>query len=58
MIISPYISICKTGQSTGYCFGCARTDEEKKTWKQSKLTEEWKIDNIKTIIIFSGYSGP
>ena len=29
-IISPCISICKTDPVTGYCYGCARTDEEKK----------------------------
>ena len=49
MIISPCISICKTDPSTGYCYGCARTIEEKKIWKQAETTEEWKIDNIKTI---------
>ena len=49
MIISPCISICKTDPSTGYCYGCARTIEERKTWKQAETTEEWKIDNIKTI---------
>ena len=49
MIISPCISICKADPSTGYCYGCARTIEEKKTWKQAETTEEWKKDNIKTI---------
>ena len=49
MIISPCISICKTDPSTGYCYGCARTIEERKTWKQAETTKEWKIDNIKTI---------
>ena len=49
MIISPCISICKTDPSTGYCYGCSRTIEEIKIWKQAKTTEEWKIDNIKTI---------
>ena len=29
-IISPCISICKTDPVTGYCYGCARTNEEKK----------------------------
>ena len=32
-IISPCISICKTDPVTGYCYGCARTNEEKKKWK-------------------------
>ena len=49
MIISPCISICKTDPSTGYCYGCARTIEERKTWKQAETTEEWKMNNIKTI---------
>ena len=33
-IISPCISICKTDPLTGYCYGCARTDEEKKFGKR------------------------
>ena len=49
MIISPCISICKTDPSTGYCYGCARTVEERKIWKQANTTEEWKISNIKSI---------
>jgi predicted Fe-S protein YdhL (DUF1289 family) len=49
MIISPCISICKTDPSTGYCYGCARTIEEIKIWKQAEITKEWKMDNIKTI---------
>ena len=49
MIISPCISICKTDPSTGYCYGCARTIEERKTWKQAETTKEWKMNNIKTI---------
>ena len=28
-IVSPCISICKTDPITGYCYGCARTDQEK-----------------------------
>ena len=28
-IISPCISICKNDPLTGYCYGCARTFEEK-----------------------------
>ena len=35
-IISPCISICKTDPVTGYCYGCARTDEEKKLWKDEE----------------------
>ena len=49
MIISPCISICKTDPSTGYCYGCARTVEERKIWKQANTTEEWKKGNLETI---------
>ena len=46
MIISPCLSICRTDPVTGYCYGCARTNEEKKIWKNEKTTEEWKKSNI------------
>ncbi len=49
MIISPCLSICKTDPITGYCYGCARTNEEKKIWKDEKTTEEWKKNNLKEI---------
>ena len=49
MIISPCISICKTDPVTGYCYGCSRTNEEKKIWKDEKTTEEWKKNNLKEI---------
>ena len=49
MIISPCISICKTDPNTGYCYGCGRTNEEKKTWKLEETTEDWKSNNIITI---------
>ena len=48
-IISPCISICKTDPVTGYCYGCARTDDEKKLWKDEKTTEDWKIKNLEMI---------
>ena len=44
--ISPCISICKTDPVTGYCYGCARTEEEKKLWKNEKTNEEWKSKNL------------
>ena len=46
MIISPCLSICKTDPVTGYCYGCSRTNEEKKIWKDKKTTEEWKKNNL------------
>jgi uncharacterized protein len=49
MIISPCISICKTDPKTGYCYGCGRTNEEKKTWKLESTLDEWKKMNIDTI---------
>ena len=50
MIISPCLSICKTDPITGYCYGCARTNEEKKIWKNEKTTEEWKKNNLNEIV--------
>ena len=50
MIISPCLSICKTDPITGYCYGCARTNEEKKIWKDEQTTEEWKKNNLNVII--------
>ena len=49
MIISPCLSICKTDPITGYCYGCARTNEEKKIWKDEKTTEKWKKNNLNEI---------
>ena len=49
MIISPCISICKIDPSTGYCYGCARTNEEKKIWKLEETNNEWKQNNLKDI---------
>ena len=49
MIISPCLSICKTDPITGYCYGCARTNEEKKIWKDQQTTEGWKKNNLNEI---------
>ena len=48
-IISPCISICKTDPKTGFCYGCARTELEKKTWKDANTSEKWKKDNLDDI---------
>ena len=48
-IVSPCISICKTDPVTGYCYGCARTDDEKKLWKDENTSEEWKKENLEKI---------
>ena len=49
-IISPCISICRTDPRTGYCYGCARTNEEKITWKDEKTTIDWKKKNLNFLI--------
>ena len=48
-IVSPCISICKTDHVRGYCYGCARTNDEKKIWKGENTTIEWKSKNLKEI---------
>ena len=50
-IISPCISICKTDPITGFCYGCARTNEEKKIWKDISTTDKWKSENLKNIVL-------
>ena len=46
MTISPCISICKTDPKTGFCYGCGRTNEEKKIWKNENTPNEWKKNNL------------
>ena len=46
MVVSPCISICKTDPVTGFCYGCGRTNEEKKKWKLNETTDEWKKKNL------------
>ena len=48
-IISPCISICKTDPKSGYCYGCGRTNEEKKIWKLEETSIEWKKKNLEII---------
>ena len=49
-IISPCISICRTDPVTGFCYGCARTNEEKKFWKDENIADDWKEENLKIIL--------
>ena len=49
-VISPCISICRTDPVTGYCYGCARTNNEKKLWKDEGAKDQWKEENLKIII--------
>tara|TARA_B100000287_G_C20037541_1_gene545032 strand:+ start:144 stop:392 length:249 start_codon:yes stop_codon:yes gene_type:complete len=46
MIVSPCISICKTDPLTGYCYGCGRSNNDKKMWKDEKTTDDWKKSNL------------
>ena len=48
-IISPCISVCKTDPTTGFCYGCARTNEEKIIWKEENTSIDWKNENIEII---------
>tara|TARA_X000001036_G_scaffold196351_1_gene185018 strand:- start:53 stop:325 length:273 start_codon:yes stop_codon:yes gene_type:complete len=50
IIISPCVSICKTDPVTGYCYGCGRTNNEKKIWKDEETTNNWKKNNLKIIL--------
>ena len=49
MIVNPCISICKTDPVSGFCYGCGRTNEDKKKWKSESCTDEWKQKNLKEI---------
>ena len=48
-LISPCVSICKTDPVTGFCYGCARTDEEKKLWKNENTNNSWKSENLELV---------
>ena len=45
-IVSPCISVCKTDPSSGLCYGCGRTIEEKTIWKEESTAVEWKKNNL------------
>ena len=49
-VISPCISICRTDPVSGFCYGCARTNEEKKLWKDENTNNQWKEENLQLII--------
>jgi uncharacterized protein len=48
-VVSPCISICRTDPITGYCYGCARTIEEKRLWKDENTNVKWKQENLQLI---------
>ena len=54
-IISPCISICKTDPVTGYCYGCGRSNEEKRLWKLDETTDDWKKTNLNEIETLFSY---
>ena len=49
-IISPCISICRTDPVTGYCYGCSRSNNEKRQWKDDNVSDNWKEENLKIIV--------
>ena len=49
MIVSTCISICKTDPITGHCYGCGRSNEDKRLWKDESTSNEWKENNLKEI---------
>ena len=49
-VISPCISICRTDPVTGFCYGCARTNDEKRQWKEENTKNVWKEENLKILI--------
>ena len=49
-IVSPCISICRTDPRTGYCYGCARTNDEKMIWKKDNTKNQWKKNNLTLLI--------
>ena len=48
-ITTPCITVCKTDPISGFCYGCGRTNEDKAIWKNSETSNEWKMNNLKTI---------
>ena len=48
-IVTPCMSVCKTDPISGYCYGCGRTDEDKKMWKDPETSDVWKINNLELL---------
>ena len=48
-IVSPCMSVCKTDPISGFCYGCGRTDEDKRMWKDPETLNEWKISNLESL---------
>ena len=48
-IVTPCMSVCKTDPISGFCYGCGRTDGDKKMWKDPETSGEWKINNLEIL---------
>ena len=48
-IISPCISVCKTDPISGFCYGCGRTNDDKKMWKDENTSNNWKVSNLEEL---------
>ena len=48
-IVTPCMSVCKTDPISGFCYGCGRTDGDKKMWKDPETSDEWKINNLELL---------
>ena len=48
-IVTPCMSVCKTDPISGFCYGCGRTDGDKKMWKDPETSDEWKINNVELL---------
>ena len=48
-IVTPCMSVCKTDPISGFCYGCGRTDEDKKMWKDTETSDEWKTNNLELL---------
>ena len=48
-IVTPCMSVCKTDPISGFCYGCGRTDEDKKMWKDPETSDEWKMGNLELL---------
>ena len=31
---------------TGYCYGCGRSNDDKKMWKNENTNDDWKKENL------------
>ena len=48
-VVSPCMNVCKTDPISGFCYGCGRTDEDKKMGKDPETSDEWKMGNLELL---------